>query len=88
MPVAIECLVPLTGLKIPDVSTEYVFDTDDIQRLLAGMPICEGYFALPRAHPIKAYKLLDSTHDPLLPSLPGNHGAQIICYGKGRTVSA
>ncbi|EPE34150.1 hypothetical protein GLAREA_07163 [Glarea lozoyensis ATCC 20868] len=88
MPVTIESLAPLTGLKIPDISTEYIFDPDDIQRLLAGTPISDGLFRLPGAHPIKAYKLLNSTHDPLLPSYPGAHGAHITCYGKGKDASS
>jgi hypothetical protein len=88
MPVSIERLTPLNGLELPEISNEYIFDTEDLRRLCGGATISEGFFALPRAHNIRAYKLLNSTYDPLLPPHPGAHGAQISCYGKGRDVSA
>ena len=87
MPVTIERLAPLTGLKVPNPATEYIFDIEDVMRLCAGVPISDGFFALPGARNIKAYKLLSATYDPILPPHPGLHGAHISGYGNGKDVS-
>jgi hypothetical protein len=87
MPLTVKYLKLLADLEVPKVSAECMFDREDLRRLCGGHMTSNGFCVTQGAFGTRAYKLLESTHDPLLPSHLGAHGAQISCYGKGKNVS-